>query len=207
MKKTSIEHSHKALLGVVLLFLIWSAINPHDYFTWFLEIFPAVLGFIAIAVTYNRFRLTNLAYGIIAIHAIILIIGGHYTYAEVPLFSWLRDIGLFARNNFDKIGHFYQGFGPAMIVREILLRKKVVKSKGWLNFIIVSIVLAMSAFYEFIEWWVSVATGSAGDSFLGTQGYVWDTQSDMFMCLIGAILALALLSRWHNRELAKVKQW
>jgi putative membrane protein len=196
---------HYSLVGVVSLFLAWSAIKPHDYFTWFLEVLPAVLGFLILAYIWRRkgFRFTNFLYVLMAVHSIILIIGGHYTYAEVPLFNWLRDIGVFGRNNYDKIGHFAQGFFPAMVAREVLIRKSPLKGSRWLPFLAASVCLALSAIYEMIEWWVSILTGSAGDSFLGTQGYIWDTQSDMFLCMMGSILALLLLSRTHDEALRR----
>lgn len=197
--------SHKMLLWFTAAVFVWSGIRPHDYFTWFLEVAPAIIGFVILAATYKKFRLTDLVYVLIAIHAIILMIGGHYTYAEVPLFNWLRDVGLFARNNYDKVGHFAQGFIPALLAREILFRTSPLRRGQWLNFIVVSICLTFSAFYELIEWWVSLLSGSAGDSFLGTQGYIWDTQSDMALALLGAVLALMLLSRAHDRALLSLK--
>jgi putative membrane protein len=183
--------------------LIWSAINPHDYFTWFLEVLPAVIGLIVIVITYRRFPLTDLAYWLILIHAIILMIGGHYTYAEVPLFNFIRDTFELSRNNYDKVGHFAQGFIPAIIAREILFRTSPLKPGKWLFFIVVCICLAISAVYELIEWWVAVASGTAADSFLGTQGYVWDTQSDMALALLGAIIALVFLGKYHDRQLQR----
>jgi putative membrane protein len=188
-----------ALVGVVL---VWSLIHPHDYLTWLLEVFPALIGAAILLVTYRRFRFTNLVYTLIAIHAVILMVGGHYTYAEVPLFNWLRDAGVFARNDYDKVGHLAQGFVPALITRELLLRTSPLGRGKWLTTLAIAVPGAISAAYEIFEWWVSVATGSAGDAFLGTQGYVWDTQSDMLMCFIGAIAALVLLSRWHDAQLA-----
>ncbi len=176
------------LFLIFIGFLIWSAINPKEYFTWFLEVLPAIIGVLVLIVTYQKFQFTNLVYTLILIHCIILIIGGHYTYAEVPFFDWLKNIFNFSRNNYDKVGHFAQGFVPAMITRELLIRKKVLNKKSWLNFIIVSICLAISAAYEFIEWFISVQTGDAGDSFLGTQGYIWDTQSDMLLQLLVQLL-------------------
>lgn len=181
--------------------LTWSAINPKDYFTWALEVFPAIAGLIVLAITYNRFRLTRLTYILILIHAIILMVGGHYTYAEEPLFSWLKDYFHLARNNYDKVGHIAQGFIPAIIIREIIIRKSVVAKPKWQNFFIVSICLALSAVYEFIEWWAALLAGDSANAFLGAQGYVWDTQSDMFLALIGALLALAFLSKIHDKQL------
>lgn len=185
-------------------FLIWSGINPRDQFTWFLEVIPAVVGALALALTYKSFRLTPLVYTLILIHCIILMIGGHFTYAEVPLFDNLKDLFGFSRNNYDKVGHFAQGFVPALIAREIVLRKKIIQGTGWQAFFIVSFCLAFSAFYELIEWWVALATGENAEAFLGTQGYVWDTQSDMGLALLGAVTGLICLSKLHNRQLANV---
>ncbi|NNK38950.1 MAG: DUF2238 domain-containing protein [Xanthomonadales bacterium] len=184
--------------------LAWSAWNPHDYPTWWLEVLPAILALLILAATRKRFPLTPLAYWLILFHAIVLMIGGHYTYAEVPLGDWVRDLTDGSRNNYDKLGHFVQGFVPAIVAREILIRFEVVGRRGWLSLIVVCICLAFSAFYELIEWWVALLSDEAAESFLGTQGYVWDTQSDMFLALLGAILALVLLSRFHDRQLAHV---
>ncbi len=182
--------------------LLWSAINPKDPFTWFLEVVPALIGFVLIVLTYKKFPLTPLLYTLILIHMIILMVGGHYTYAEVPLFDWIKEVLGQSRNNFDKVGHFMQGFEPAILAREILIRKEIISgSRVWLNYIVLSIVLGFSAFYELIEWWVALATGDDAEAFLGTQGYVWDTQSDMMFALIGAIVALLLLSKLHDRQL------
>ena len=186
--------------------LLWSGLNPKDQFTWFLEVFPALIGFVLLIVSYKKFPLTPLLYTLILIHMIILMVGGHYTYAEVPLFDMIQEMLGQTRNNFDKLGHFFQGFEPAILAREILLRKHIVTgSRIWLNYIIVSIVLAFSAFYELVEWWVALATGDDAEAFLGTQGYVWDTQSDMMFALIGGILALLLLSSFHDKQLNAVK--
>ena len=184
--------------------LIWSAIGPKDYFTWFLEVFPALIGLIAIALTFKRFRLTPLTYFLILVHCIILMIGGHYTYAEVPLFNWIRDTFNMTRNNYDKVGHLAQGFIPAVIARELLLRLEIITKRGWLAFIVVCICLAISAFYELIEWWAALLSGKAAEAFLGTQGYIWDTQSDMAIALLGAILALVLLSKTHDSQIKKI---
>ena len=191
-------------LGVYFAALLWSAIQPKDNFTWWLEVLPALLGLVVLALTYRRFRLTPLAYWLILGHCIILMVGGHYTYAEVPLFDWLRQVFVLERNNFDKLGHFAQGFVPAIVAREILLRKAIVHGRGWLFYIVVSICLAISAFYELIEWWVAVFSGTSAEAFLGTQGDIWDTQSDMAFALVGAILALVLLGKVHDRQLAAV---
>ena len=185
-----------------LALLLWSGIRPYDRFTWFLEVLPALMGLAALALTYRRFRLTRLVYLLIWIHAIILLVGGHYTYARVPLFDWLSQILDLGRNNYDKLGHLAQGFIPAMVTREVLLRNRVVTRRGWLAFLVVCVCLAVSAFYELIEWWTAVLTGAGAEDFLGTQGYVWDTQSDMALCLMGSLLALAFLSRLHDRQLA-----
>ena len=187
-------------LWIIIFFavLIWSGINPRDQFTWFLEVAPAMIGGILLATTYKSFRLTPILYGFILLHCIVLMVGGHYTYAEVPMFD-----GLFGseRNNYDKVGHFFQGFVPALLAREILIRKKVVNGSVWQAFIVISICLAFSAFYELIEWWVALATGGNAEAFLGTQGYEWDTQSDMGLALLGACSSLLLLSAPHNKQL------
>jgi putative membrane protein len=183
--------------------LIWSAINPADYFTWFLEVAPALIGLAVLAFTYNQFRLTDLAYLLILIHCIILMVGGHYTYANVPLFNWIRDYFELERNNYDKIGHLAQGFIPAIIAREIFIRKSVINGTKWLSFLVVCFCLAFSALYELIEWWVAISTGESAEAFLGTQGYVWDTQSDMALALIGAVLSLGMLTKTHDRQLHK----
>jgi len=192
-------------LGVYITVLVWSGIHPKDTFTWFLEVVPALIGFIIILFTYKKFPLTPLLYTLILIHMIVLMVGGHYTYAEVPLFDTIKDLLHQTRNNYDKVGHFMQGFMPAILAREILIRKHIVTaSKLWLNYIILSIVLAFSAFYELVEWWVALATGDDAEAFLGTQGYVWDTQSDMMYALIGGIMALILLSHWHDKQLKNI---
>ncbi len=191
-------------LGVFFAVLAWSAWQPHDYPIWWLEVSPALAALALLLATRKRFPLTPMVYMLILIHAIVLMVGGHYTYAEVPLGDWLRDLTGGERNNYDKLGHLAQGFIPAMVAREILIRNQVVRGKTWLGFIIVSICLAISALYELIEWWVALLSQEAAESFLGTQGYVWDTQSDMFMALLGAISALLLLSAWHDRQLQAI---
>jgi len=192
-------------LAVFFLTLAWSAIAPRDYPTWALEVLPALIGLGLLAFTYNSFRLTPLLYGLILAHCIVLMIGGHYTYAEVPLFDYLKPVFGWERNNYDKLGHLMQGFVPAILAREILVRKAVVNSAAWRNLFIVSICLAFSAFYEMLEWAVAILTGKASEAFLGTQGYIWDTQSDMAMALLGAILALASLGRLHDRQLGRLR--
>ncbi len=193
-------------IWIIIFFgtLIWSGIRPYDYFTWFLEVVPAIIGVIILFKTEKSFPLTILVYNLILIHSIILMIGGHYTYAEVPFFNTLKDIFELSRNNYDKIGHFAQGFVPAMIAREILIRKKIVNSKPWENFIIITICLSFSALYELIEWWVAISSGESAEAFLGTQGYVWDTQSDMGIALLGAIAALIILSKTHDKQLKNI---
>lgn len=194
---------HLALLAVGLAVLAWSGWAPKDRFVWFLEVVPAIVGGIVLVLLYRRFRLTDLVYALILVHAIILMIGGHYTYAEMPLFSWLRDSFGLARNYYDRLGHLAQGFVPALIAREVLLRKTPLRRGGWLFFLVVCFCLALSAFYEFVEWWVAVASGTAADAFLATQGDVWDTQWDMFLAFVGAIAAQLLLSRAHDRQMAR----
>ena len=181
---------------------IWSGIQPEDLFTWMLEVAPAVIGALVLAATYDSFRLTPLLYVLILAHCVVLMVGGHYTYAEVPLFDNLFGA---QRNNYDKVGHFFQGLVPALLAREILLRKGVVNGRAWLNVIIVAICLAFSAFYELIEWWVALATGGNAEAFLGTQGYVWDTQSDMALALLGALCCLVFLSGPHDRQLDRLR--
>lgn len=194
-----------ALLGGFWIVLAWSAIHPHDSFTWALEVFPALLALIALAATYRRFQFTTLVYTLIMLHAWILFVGGHYTYAEVPLFNWVRDHFHLMRNDYDRVGHFAQGFVPALVAREVLLRQKIVLRRGWLFYIVLSICLAVSAAYELLEWRVAVASGSAADAFLGTQGDPWDTQEDMATALAGATTALLFFSRWHDRLIAKLE--
>jgi putative membrane protein len=193
-----------AWTGIFIAVLLWSGINPKDQFTWFLEVVPAMIGALVLAITYRSFHLTTLVYVLILVHCIILMVGGHYTYAEVPLFDHIRDWMGSERNNYDKVGHFAQGFIPAMISREIVLRKRVIDGAAWRAFFIVCFCLAFSAFYELIEWWVAIATGEDAEAFLGTQGYQWDTQSDMALALAGAIVALATLGRVHDRQLQRM---
>lgn len=188
-------------LSIFFAVLAWSAWNPHDYATWWLEVSPALGGLVLLAATRRIFPLTPLAYWLILGHAIILMVGGHYTYAEVPAGDWIRDLVGGSRNNYDKLGHLAQGFVPAIVAREILIRNRVIAQRGWLGFVVVCICLAISAFYELLEWWVALLSEEAAEAFLGTQGYVWDTQSDMFLAMLGAVLALLLLSRPHDRQL------
>jgi putative membrane protein len=181
--------------------LIWSGIGPKDTITWCLEVAPAVLGGIVLWFTRERFPLTGMLYVLILIHCVILIVGGHYTYAEVPLGEWFRELVDGSRNNYDKLGHFAQGFVPVMIARELVIRLQVFNSARWRDFFIISFCLGFSAFYELIEWWVALLSDEAAEAFLGTQGYVWDTQSDMGWALLGAVVALVVLGRLHDRQL------
>jgi putative membrane protein len=191
----------RLLLFVTLAVFVWSAIHPHDRFTWFLEVAPALIAFPVMALTWKSFRLTDLLYIGIALHAMILMVGGHYTYAEVPLFNWIRDHYGLARNHYDRLGHLAQGFFPALVAREILIRKHIVKRGAWLFFVVVCICLALSASYELIEWAVAEMSGDDAVAFLATQGDVWDTQKDMAMALLGSILAQVLLFKLHDRQL------
>jgi putative membrane protein len=193
------------LLLLLLLCLVLSAVGPQDRFTWFLEVAPIFIGVPILVATYRRFPLTPLAYRLIFVHALILMLGGHYTYAEVPLGYWMKDAFGFARNHYDRIGHFAQGFVPAILVREVLVRKTPLRSRGWLFFLVTCVCLAISACYEFFEWGTAVATGSKADAFLGTQGDPWDTQSDMLWALIGAVTSQLLLARAHDRQLARLE--
>lgn len=185
--------------------LAWSAINPEDYFTWFLEVVPALFAVVVLAATCKRFPLTRLAYVLILIHCLILMVGGHYTYAKVPLFDWMKDVFDLQRNNYDKVGHFAQGFIPAIVAREIIIRKKIVNGSFWISFFSVCFCLAFSAFYELIEWWVALLSGASAEAFLGTQGYVWDTQSDMALALLGSIASLILLHGLHDRQINRIQ--
>jgi putative membrane protein len=193
-----------ALLTLVVIVFVWSGVAPHDRFTWILEVFPVILGIPALLYAYPRFRFTPLVYTLIAIHAIILMVGGKYTYAEVPLGFWMRDTFGFARNHYDRIGHLAQGFIPAMVAREILIRRSPLRGSRWLPFFVICFCLALSAFYELIEFWTALASGQASEAFLGTQGDPWDTQWDMMLALVGAAMALLLLSRWHDRQLRRI---
>jgi len=184
--------------------LAWSAIEPRDYFTWILEVTPALVALPLLVATRRRFPFTPLVYVLILGHAIVLMVGGHYTYAEVPLFDWLREPMGWQRNNFDKLGHLAQGLVPAMVAREILVRLAVVNGAAWRNFFIVCFCLALSAFYELVEWWAALATGDSAEAFLGIQGYTWDTQSDMLYALIGTIAGLVLLSRVHDAQMRRL---
>ncbi len=197
-----------AWLAIFFIVLIWSGINPKDFTTWVLEVTPALVAIALLTYTRDSFPLTTLTYTLILIHCVILMVGGHYTYAEVPIGDWIRDLFDGTRNNYDKLGHLAQGFVPAIVAREIVIRLSVFNSKAWMNFFIVSLCLGISAFYELIEWWVALASDEAADAFLGTQGYIWDTQSDMGLALAGAIIALVVLGKLHDNQLNKqLSEW
>jgi len=199
---TTIRRSHIALLVGVLVVLGLSAWKPYDRLTWWLETFPTIIGLIILVATYRQFQFTTLCYTCIALHMCLLCVGGHYTYAREPVFNWLRTALHWHRNNFDRLGHFAQGFVPALIAREMFIRLRVFNRTGWMPFVIISVCLGISAFYEFIEWWTALLSGSASTEFLATQGDIWDTQSDMFMAFIGAISALVFARPWQNWQLA-----
>ena len=192
------------LLALVLAVLVWSGIRPFDFLTWFLEVSPAIVGIVVLAAKWRTFPLTPLVTTLIALHMMILAVGGHYTYALVPAGDWVRDAFGLSRNHYDRLGHLAQGFVPAMIARELFLRLNVLARRGWMNVLLVCICLAISAVYELIEWWTALIIGEKSDSFLGTQGDVWDTQTDMFLAGVGAICAVAFFARWHDRQLVRL---
>jgi putative membrane protein len=203
----SVQIGMKKYIVLIFLFvagLALSAIKPRDYFTWILEVFPAILGFLVLLFTFKRFQFTYLTYVMILAHCYILFIGGHYTYAQVPAFNWIRDILHQTRNNYDKLGHFAQGFVPAMIIREIFVRQHIVQRKTWIPFLVICVCGTISLSYELLEWLVSVSSGSSGDSFLGTQGDTWDTQSDMLFAMIGAVCMVVALAKVQDRAIAKI---
>jgi putative membrane protein len=193
------------LLLLALGVLVWSGIAPKDRFTWLLEVLPVLVGVPILVASRGRFPLTPLLYRLLLLHAVILMVGGHWTYAEVPFGFWLKETFHFARNHYDRIGHVAQGFVPALLAREILLRRTPLRSGGWLFVLVTAVCLAFSALYELFEWGTAVATGSAADAFLGTQGDPWDTQWDMFLCLVGALASQLLLARAHDRALARLQ--
>jgi putative membrane protein len=214
-EKTATESVHTAsmprspreplcLLAIALTALIVSAISPHDRLTWLLEVFPFFIAVVVMSATWRRFSLTPLLYRLILVHAVILFVGGHYTYAEVPLGNWLKDILDLTRNPYDRIGHFAQGFVPAILAREILLRRTPLIRGGWLFFLVTAVCLAVSACYEFIEWWSALILGQGADAFLGSQGDPWDTQWDMFTALLGAVTAQLSLARYHDRQMDRL---
>lgn len=188
-------------IAIFLAVFVWSGVGPKDTVTWGLEVAPALIGGAVLWVSRDSFRLTPLVYVLALIHCVILMVGGHYTYAEVPFFEWIGEIFNHQRNNYDKLGHFAQGFIPALVAREIVIRKNVFNDSVWRNFFIVCFCLGFSAFYELIEWWVALMSEEAADAFLGTQGYIWDTQSDMGWALFGAVLALLLFGKMHDGQL------
>lgn len=192
------------LLMVLATVFLWSAISPHDRFTWYLEVFPVIVALPLLILFWPRFPFSRLACLLMLAHAVILLVGGHYTYAEMPLFNWLRDANGWDRNYYDRVGHVAQGFIPAIIAREILLRTSPLPPGKWLFFLVVCVALAISAVYEMLEWWVAEASGSDAVAFLATQGDVWDTQWDMFLAMLGAIAALGLLSRLHDRSIRRL---
>ena len=192
---------HLILLAILLSILIWSVINPKDLFIWFLEVLPVLIGVMVLIYIYPKYKFSNFVYVLITIEAIILIVGGHYTYAEMPVFNWVRDTFGLSRNYYDRLGHFAQGFIPAIIAREVLIRNEVISKKKYLFFIVICVCLAISASYELIEFGVAKFTGNSAEAFLGTQGDIWDTQWDMLMALIGSITSLSLLSTYHDKKL------
>lgn len=195
---------HGSYLAIVAIALVWSFAGCYDRFTWALEVWPAVIGIGILVATYGRFRFTTLVYSLIALHAIVLMVGGHYTYARVPLFDWLKEPMGWGRNHYDRLGHFMQGFVPVLVTREILLRTTALKRGKLLSALVLSVCLAVSASYELLEFGAAKWTGTAADAFLGTQGDPWDTDSDMLFCLIGAISALLLASRYHDRQISRL---
>jgi putative membrane protein len=201
---TRISPLHLALLFATALVFTWSGWRPYDRLTWWLETAPGIIGAALLIATYSRFRFSTLCYTLIALHIMLLCVGGHYTYARVPLFNWLQPIFGWHRNHFDRLGHFAQGFVPALIARELFIRLRVVPSNGWRFAIVILICMGISALYELLEWVAALVGGSASSAFLGTQGDVWDTQEDMFMALIGAICALVFLSRWQNKQMRQL---
>lgn len=196
---------YTTLLVILGAFFVWSAINPHDLFTWLLEMLPVLIVLPVLMATHGRFTFTRMAYVLMLVHGVILIIGGHYTYALVPAGDWLRDALDLSRNHYDRLGHFAQGFIPAIVAREILLRTSPLERGKWLFFLVVSVCVALSAIYELVEWGVAEATGTAAEAFLGTQGDIWDTQKDMAICTVGAIVSLLTLSGLHDRHLERLK--
>ncbi len=206
MNMSATERTLLVICVIWTLALIASGISPYDRVTWFMEVAPVLIAAPIMMVTRTRLPLTTLVYVLIAIHGLILIYGGAYTYARVPLGFWLQELLGFERNPYDRIGHLAQGFVPAMVARELMLRVFRIEGRKTLNFLVISVAMAISAFYELIEWWAAVAMGAGADEFLGTQGDVWDTQWDMFMALTGAILALLALGRWHDRQLSRLKK-
>jgi putative membrane protein len=202
--RTTSSREPLVLLALAGLVLIGSGIRPFDRATWWLEVAPVLIGAPILVATFSRFRLSPLLYRLLFLHAVILMVGGHYTYARVPVGNWVQDWLDLSRNHYDRLGHLAQGFIPAILVREILIRLSPLRRGRWLFFLAVCVCLAFSAFYELLEWWAALIGGAASESFLGTQGDVWDTQWDMFLALFGAISALFLLARAHDRSMKSV---
>jgi len=203
-RRALLRHEPLMLLVLAGLVLLWSGIDPRERGTWLLEVGPVLLGAPVLVASYRAFRLSPLLYRLLLVHAVILMVGGHYTYARVPLGFWIQDLLDLSRNHYDRLGHFAQGFVPAILAREILLRLSPLRRGAWLFFLVVSVCLAFSATYELIEWWAALLGGEAAESFLGTQGDVWDTQWDMFLALVGAVTSQLLLARLHDASLAAV---
>lgn len=199
------EKKHWVFLIIFLVVALWSGIGAYETGLWFLEAGMCIVGVAILIATFKRFRFTDMTYIFILIHIIILLVGAHYSYARVPLFDWIKELFEQSRNNYDKVGHFAQGFIPAMIARELLIRLDVVRKKSWIPFLVVCICLAISAFYELIEWWVAVLSGDGAEDFLGMQGYIWDTQSDMFCAMIGAICMLIFFSKLQDKQIHKIE--
>jgi putative membrane protein len=200
-QKPEVRRSHLVLIAIFWIAFVLSAIRPHDYFTWVLEVFPAVIAFAALVATYRKFQFTTLVYAFICLHAIVLFVGGHWTYALVPLGDWMKDLLHTPRNDYDRIGHFMQGFVPALVARELITRLGVLRRKRWQFFLVTCICLAISAAYELFEYAVAVASGSASDAFLGSQGDPWDTQNDMLTALIASILAQLIFGPFQDRAM------
>lgn len=200
------EKKHWALLIIFLIVTAWSGYKPYETGLWFLEAGMCLVGVALLIFTYKRFRFTDMTYCFIFVHLIILLVGAHYSYARVPLFDWIKEVFDQSRNNYDKVGHFAQGFIPAMIARELIIRLDVVKKRGWIPFFVVCICMAISAFYELIEWWVAALSGDGAEDFLGMQGYEWDTQSDMLMAMLGAICMLVFFSKLQNKQIDKTER-
>ena len=193
-----------ALLILFVLGFVLSGIQPHDYFTWILEVFPGIVALLVLMLTFKKFRFTYLTYFFILVHCYILFVGGHYTYAQVPLFEWVKETFHQSRNNYDKVGHFAQGFIPAMVMRELIVRLEIVKRGIWLPFLTVCVCMTISACYELFEWLVAVLSGQSSEAFLGTQGDVWDTQSDMLFALTGAICMVLFISKIQDKSIRNI---
>jgi len=195
----------KSYIVIFFVILIWSVIHPKDYFTWFLEVIPAIIGFVVLSVTYKKFHFSNFTYAVILFHCIILFAGGKYTYAENPLFEYLKELLNQDRNNYDKLGHLMQGFGPTLVARELFIKLEVFNKEKWMPFVLMSITMFISAIYEIIEWFAALVVGESADAFLGTQGYIWDTQSDMLLAFIGSVIAIVLFSKWQDRAILEMR--